>query len=311
MRRPLGRELCYFVRMEEQPERIRAGARLWTFLDRTAIAGYVLSAILVLFLIWWLPARVPPGYLMPTIEGSVGTLPDKLPAIWVRSWPWQTSPPDLRVTWLLPGEQKVTVPARAKVQPGLHGRAVPVDLSLVDLPRIAPTQVLGIVLQWPGGSSSAVESSLWITARASDTKAGGARTIWASRLAGGAQPGVAINLAQHPGVVAISSPAPQTTPWIAARCVPGVSSSLATRLLQGDLKAKPRVCNRVGAMQAIVVTPPLPGGYTYYLWQPVLKELVNRHLRTAIVGGPKIAVSEPLTAFNWWRFATGGLQPGF
>ncbi len=297
--------------MEEQPEKIRARARLWAFLDRTATAGYILSAFLVLFLIWWLPARVPSGYLMPTIEGSVATLPDTLPAIWVRSWPWQTSPPDLRVTWLLPGDQKITVPARAKVGGGFHGRVVPVDLQLGSLPRITPTQVLGIVLQWPGGSASAVESSLWITARASDAKASGAQTIWAPRLGAGAQPGVTLDLAKHPDVAAVSSPAPQTTPWLAARCIPVVNRSLATKLLQGGLKAKTIACDRVGAIHATVVTPPLPGGYTYYLWQPALKELVNRHLRTTIVGSPMIAISKPVTAFNWWRFAAGGLAPGF
>lgn len=280
--------------------------------DSIAALGFVVAAILIVYLAWWLPARVSAGYVMPTIEGSVATLPQDLPVIWVRAWPWQGTPPDASVTLLLPGDQKITVPADVSAAPGFYARAVPATLHLARVPGLAPTEILGIVLRWPGGSSSAVESALWVTARRSDTRAIGSRTIWSPQLMPGARPGVELSLAQHPQVISISSPAPVTTPWIAARCLPDTQDAVvATALLKGRLTAKPVACGKVSGTDAVVVTPPLPGGYTFFVWQPALQELVNTHIRTLIVGKPLIATGEALTSSNWWRFAGAGLTPGF
>lgn len=278
--------------------------------DPLTWVGYAVAFLLLLYLVWWMPARAPSGYVMPTLEGSVATLPTELPAIWVRGWPWQSTPPDLDVTFLLPGDRKVTVPAQATATPGFYDRAVPATLHLAKAPSIPPTEILGITLEWPGGSSSAVETALWVTARSGDARAPGASTIWSSALSPGARPGVHISLTQHPQVVSVSSPAPGVTPWLPARCLPATQRD-ARGLLQGRLSAKPQACSQVGGASALVVTPPLPGGYTFFVWQPALQELVNTHLVTLIVGKPLIASSTPMTAGNWWQFAAGGLAPGF
>ncbi len=280
--------------------------------DYIAALGFLIAALLALYLIWWMPARVAAGYVMPNVEGSVATLPQELPVIWIRSWPWQGSPPDVTITFLLPADKKVTAAASVTATPGFYARAVPATLHLSRVPAIAPTEILGIDLTWQGGSSSAVESDLWVTARPSDTKATGARTVWAPELSTGARPAVELQLSQHPEVVSISSPAPVTSPWINARCLPDTKGAkVAAQLLQGHLTAKPTACSRLGGASAAIVTPPLPGGYTFFVWQPALEELVNTHLTTVIVGKPLVATGQTLTSSNWWQFAAGDLTPGF
>ncbi len=298
--------------MEEQldsPPSI-AGAR--RSFDYITALGFVVAAALILYLAWWMPARVSPGYVMPSVEGSVATLPQDLPVVWIRGWPWQATPPAAKVTFILPGGRRVTVAADVTATPKFYARAVPATLHLAHVPAIAPTEILGIDLRWRGGSSSAVEPALWVTARPSDARAVGARTIWAPQLAQGARPGVELSLARHPQVVSISSPAPAATPWIAARCLPDTqSASVAAGLLKGRLAAKPTACSRVSGSDAVVVTPPLPGGYSFFVWQPALQELVNTHLQTVVIGKPLTATGAVLTASNWWRFAASSPPPGF
>ena len=297
--------------MEEQLGIPPGDAKPKKSFDYIAALGFVIAALLALYLIWWLPARVSSGYVMPSVEGSVATLPQDLPVIWVRAWPWQGTPPDLQVTFILPGDKKIAVAAKVTATPGFYTRAVPATIQLSRIPAIAPTEILGIDLSWQGGSSSAVEPALWVTARPSDARAVGARTIWAQELPPGARPGVELSLAQHPEVVSISSPAPVTTPWISARCLPDTQgAAVAAKLLQGHLTAKPTACSRLGGADAVVVTPPLPGGYTFFVWQPALQELVNTHLRAVIVGKPLLATGEALTSSNWWRFSAVSLTPG-
>ncbi len=298
--------------MEEQVGTPSGDAKPRARFDYITALGYVVSAILVLYLAWWMPARVAAGYVMPTVEGSVATLPRDLPVIWVRTWPWQGTAPDVSVTFVLPGNKKITVPAKVSAQPGFYVRAVPATLDLTKIPSIAPTEVLGINLHWSGGSSSAVEPALWVTARPSDAAADAARVIWASELPPGARPAVELSLAKHPDVVSISSPAPVTTPWIAARCLADTkTASVAAQLLRGRLTSKPRACTGLKGGNAAVVTPPLPGGYAFFVWQPALQELVNTHLRTVVVGKPLVATGEALTSSNWWRFAASDILPGF
>ncbi len=280
--------------------------------DYVAVLGYVVALVLALYLAWWMPARVSAGYVMPTIEGSVATLPQDLPVIWVRTWPWQGTAPAVDVTFVLPNNIKVTVPASVSARPGFYVRAVPATLALTRIPVIAPTEIVAINLRWPGGSSSASESALWVTARPSDALASGARTIWSTRLPAGARPAVELSLATHPEVISISSPAPGTTPWIAARCLADTSrGSVAATLLRGRLPGKPTACSRVQGTKAAIVTPALPGGYSFFVWQPALQELVNSHLRTVIVGKPLLATGEALTSSNWWQFSAAALTPGF
>ena len=295
--------------MDEEPGSAPSNPPSARFDPVTAL-GYVVAALLLLYLVWWMPARVPAGYVMPTIEGSVATLPRELPAIWVRSWPWQATPPKADISFMLPGDRKVTVAAQASATPGFFSRAVPATLHLAKVPSITPTEILGIELRWPGGSSSAVETALWVTARRGVGRMPGASTVWAGELGAGARPAVDIPLARHPQVVSISSPAPDPTPWSAARCLPGAPSDMRG-LLQGKLAAKPTACSQVESSSALVLAPPLPGGYAFFVWQPALQELVNTHLVTLIAGQPLIASSTQMTAGNWWQFAAGGLQPGF
>jgi len=298
--------------MEDQLGAPSAQTAPRTGFDAVAALGWVVFVLLLLYLVWWMPARVAPGYVMPTIEGSVATLPQDLPTIWVRAWPWQYTPPAAEVTFLLPGGRKVAEKAAVTAEPSFFARAVPATMRLAKTPGIAPTQILGIDVTWQGGSSSAVQPSLWITARVRDQAATGARTVWAAHLQAGARPGVEISLAAHPQVVSISAPAPTTTPWVAARCLPDTrAASVAQDLLQGRLPGKPQSCSRVRGQQAVVVTPPVPGGYAFFVWQPALQELVNTHLQTVVVGPTEIATGAPFTSSTWWRFAAAGITPGF
>lgn len=279
------------------------------------IIGIVVAVLLILYLLWWLPARVASGYVMPQIEGSVATLPTRLPVIWIRAWPWQSMPPAAKVTFDLSGGRTVGVAATATAATSFYVRAVPATLSLSAVPDIPPAEISEIEVSWPGGSSSAAESALWVTAHPGEGQLPGAKVVWSTRMSAGARPGVALQIGANPDVLSLSSPDPVLSPWVNARCLPLASTADAaateSQLLSGKLPAAPVACNKVTTANAIAVAPPLPQSDSFFVWQPVVQELVNKHLRKYVVGVPLIASEEPLTSSSWWRFAASSLSPGF
>ncbi|MDA8346367.1 MAG: hypothetical protein M0Z66_12930 [Thermaerobacter sp.] len=278
--------------------------------------GIVVAFLLVLFLVWWLPARVASGYAVPSISGSIASLPSRLPVLWVRSWPWQTNPPVARVTFDFANGKNTSAAAGATAPKvgWLSGRAVPAVLTLENAPSVQPNQIVGIHVQWQGGSSSASEPALWIAA--SDRRAApGAAVVWANQLIPASRVGVELPLSQNPDVISLSSPYPILSPWSSAQCVavPSTSSSLAIRhaLLHGSVPGKAQSCGSLKTGKAIVLAAKIPNSYTFFMWQPILQEVVNSHIHSYIAGPVEIGSEHPMTVHNWWQFTTVPLPPGF
>ncbi|MDA8344275.1 MAG: hypothetical protein M0Z66_02200 [Thermaerobacter sp.] len=289
-------------------ETAAAGAFAWT--------GIVVAALLVLFLVWWLPARVASGYAVPRITGSFASLPARLPVLWVRNWPWQTHPPDATVIFDLANGKQVSANATgsAPTVGWLSARAVLATLLLQDPPTVQPDQIVGIQVEWSGGRSFAAESALWVSAASGGIQAPGAKVVWADRMPASARVGIELPMAKNPHVIEISSPNPTLSPWLSAQCVAvptGDGAGLRNALLRGDLPQQPQSCASLQSGEAVVLSAQLGKSYGFYVWQPVVQEVVNSHIRTMIAGPVQIGSVHPLTAQNWWRFTAAPPPPGF
>ena len=297
--------------MEKQPARHAAdepnsGGGLFSWL------GVVVAILLALFLVWWLPARVASGYAVPRITGSVVSLPSRLPVLWVRSWPWQTTPPAARVTFNFSSGAHVTVDATASAPlvGWLSGRAVPATLTLSKAGPLTPSQIVGIAVAWAGGSSSAAEPAFWVSARGDQGSAPGASAIWTDRLSSASRVGVELPIAQNPDVILLSSPDPVLSPWASAKCFPATQDA-GSALLSGRAPHKLVSCGSLQSGNAVVVAAALPHSYTFVVWQPVVQEVINTHIRSLVAGPVEIGSTHPMTAQNWWQFTTQPLPPGF
>jgi hypothetical protein len=282
----------------------------------TWVAGAI-AVLLILFLIWWLPARVASGYAVPRITGSVASLPGRLPVLWVRSWPWQTTPPKAKVVFDLANGTHVSAAAvgSAPSVGWFSGRAVPAELSLVNAPPVHANQVVGIQVEWQGGSSSAAEPAFWIAAPTGESPVPGAAVIWASELDPAARVGVELPVAKNPSVISISSPDPVLSPWLNAKCITvpsgGSDAPVRTALLHGSLPDQPQSCGHIKSGTAVVLAGTLGSSYSFYVWQPILQEVVNSHIRTLVAGKVLVASEHQMTSQNWWKFTTAPLPPGF
>lgn len=279
--------------------------------------GIVIAVLLALFLVWWLPARVASGYAVPRIFGSVASLPSRLPVLWVRSWPWQTQPPHAEVVFQFSGGKSASALATGKAPAvgWFSGRAVPATLVLSHIPAVAPGQIVGIQVVWPGGQSSSSEPALWVSAHSTDPHAPGTAPVWTDRLTTTARLGVELPIAQNQDIVALSSPYPTLSPWTSAHCLAvsaGESStSVRAALLQGKVAGKIEACGALQGGQAVVLASSLPKAYGYFMWQPVVQELINTHLHTFVAGPVEIGTEQPMTTQNWWHFTAAPLPPGF
>ncbi len=301
----------------DEPQKLRHAADDVGGSGIAAWVGIVVAALLILFLIWWLPARVASGYAVPRITGSVASLPGRLPVLWVRGWPWQTTPPKAQVVFDLANGTHVSVAAvgSAPTVGFFSGRAVPAELTLINAPPVHSNQVVGIQVEWQGGSSSAAEPALWISAPTGESPVPGATVIWATQLAPTARVGVELPVAKNPDVISVSSPDPVLSPWLNAKCVtvPSGESAAPVRaaLLHGSLPDQAQSCGRLRSGTAVVLAGTLGSPYSFYLWQPVLQEVVNSHIRRLVAGKVLVASEQPMTAQNWWEFTTAPLPPGF
>ncbi len=293
-----------------------------TAADEKAVSGLMtwlglfVAVVLALFLVWWMPARVASGYAALRITGSVASLPARLPVLWVRSWPWQTVPPSASVVFTFADGAHVTALAKGSAPSvgWLSGRAVPASLTLQHPPSVQSNQIVSIEIEWPGGQTSSPEPALWISAPSGEVALPGAEAVWTSHLNPGARVGVQLPIAQNPDVISLSSPNPLQSPWSSARCVrvpQGGAATLRSELLQGKLPTAPVACGGLKSGDAIVVAQKLPASFGFVVWQPVVQEVVNSHIRTLVAGPVEIGSTVSMTAANWWKFAVAPPPVGF
>jgi hypothetical protein len=235
--------------------------------------------------------------------------------LWVRNWPWQTHPPDATVIVDLSNGRQVSANATGAAPSvgWLNARAVEATLHLQDPPTLQPGQIVRIQVDWSGGRTSSVERELWVSAVSGTPYTTRATVVWANRMTASARVGVELPIVKNPNVIAVSSANPTLSPWASAKCVgvpTGDDASWRATLLHGEFPQQPRSCPSLQSGQAVVISAQLGRAYGFYIWQPVLQELVNSHIRTIIAGPVHIGSVHPVTAQNWWRFTTAALPPG-
>lgn len=81
----------------------------WRGQISVTVGGLLLAGALAL-LAWWLPARAPVGYYLPNMRGVSSPAPSGIGVIWVRRWPWDTTPPPFRLSMTMKIGNTITDP---------------------------------------------------------------------------------------------------------------------------------------------------------------------------------------------------------